>query len=150
MLIAFAAITLISIVLLRFPGPRFAFHKFILSMPGIKRLSRSLNTARMARTLAILIGSGVPLLSALKSAADVLMNVVMRKQLLTVSTEVEQGASLSRALSRSRVFPALFTQMVSSGESSGRLAEMLAKSASALEKSLSREFRLLSVCLNPS
>ena len=121
-------------MMIRYPGPRFAFHGFILGMPGIKRLSRSLNTARMARTLAILIGSGVPLLSALRSASDVLMNVVLRHHLVQASEEVEQGASLSRALSRSRAFPAIFTQMVASGESSGRLAEMLGKSATALEK----------------
>ncbi len=131
------AITMLSfglIVLLRYPGPKYMFHKMILSTPGIKRLSRSLNTARMARTLAILVGSGVPLLSALRSAGDVLVNVVMRSQLKIVSQEVEHGASLSRALSRSKVFPPLFTQMVSSGEASGRLDEMLSKSANALEK----------------
>lgn len=121
-------------VILRYPGPKKSFHGFILTIPGIKRLSRSLNTARMARTLAILIGSGVPLLSALGSAADVLMNVVLKAHLVKASAEVEQGASFSRALSRSGAFPAIFTQMVASGESSGRLDEMLSKSATALEK----------------
>lgn len=121
-------------ILLRYPGPKYGFHKLILALPGIRRLSRSLNTARMARTLAILVGSGVPLLSALGSAADVLVNRVLRSHLNKVSEEVEQGASLSRALIRSRIFPAIFTQMVASGESSGRLDEMLEKSASALEK----------------
>ncbi len=129
-LIALVAAT----ILLRYPGPKYAFHKMILAFPGLRRLSRSLNTARMARTLAILLGSGVPLLSALRSSAEVLVNVVMRAQLIQVSKEVEQGASLSRALSRSKIFPPLFTQMVSSGESSGRLDEMISKAARALEK----------------
>lgn len=62
------------------------------------------------------------------------MNVVMRQHLLAVAQEVEQGASLSRAFARSRLFPPLFTQMVASGESSGRLDDMLEKSASSLEK----------------
>ena len=121
-------------MMIRYPGPKFSFHTMILGTPGIRRLSKSLNTARMARTLAILIGSGVPLLSALKSASDVLMNVVLKSHLVKASEEVEQGASLSRALSRSKIFPALFTQMVASGEASGRLSEMLEKSATALEK----------------
>ena len=121
-------------VMLRYPGPRLAYHRLILATPGVRRLARSLNTARMARTLAILIGSGVPLLSALRSASDVVVNRHMRQHLDRVAAEVEQGASLNRALGRSSVFPALFTQMVASGESSGRLDEMLAKSATALEK----------------
>jgi general secretion pathway protein F len=133
-MLGFLIVLAITLVLLRYPGPKYAFHKMILGFPGLRRLSRSLNTARMARTLAILIGSGVPLLSALRSSSEVLMNVVMRGHLLQASKEVEQGASLSRALSRSKVFPALFTQMVSSGESSGRLDEMISKAARALEK----------------
>jgi general secretion pathway protein F len=132
-LVLFAGIFLFS-VMIRYPGPKFSFHKTILATPGIRRLSKSLNTARMARTLAILIGSGVPLLSALRSASDVLMNVVLKSHLVKASEEVEQGASLSRALSRSKIFPAIFTQMVASGEASGRLSEMLGKSATALEK----------------
>jgi general secretion pathway protein F len=134
LLLGFVIVVFGLSVMIRYPGPRYAFHNLILSIPGVRRLSRSLNTARMARTLAILIGSGVPLLSALRSSAEVLMNVVMREQLILISQEVEQGASLSRAFARSRMFPPLFTQMVSSGESSGRLDEMLSKSASALEK----------------
>lgn len=134
LLAAGMVLTVLLVVLLRLPGPKFAWHSLILSIPGIRRLSRSLNTARMARTLAILIGSGVPILSALRSSAEVLLNVVMRKKLLDVSNEVEQGVSLNRAFSRTGVFPPLFTQMIASGEASGRLPEMLSKSASALEK----------------
>jgi general secretion pathway protein F len=134
MLVVLIALVVLFTIMNRYPGPKHRFHSIILATPGVRRLSRSLNTARMARTLAILIGSGVPLLSALRSAADVIVNVVIRKHLLQASEEVEQGASLSRALSRSKAFPALFTQMVSSGEQSGRLDEMLGKAANALEK----------------
>ncbi|MEA3291249.1 MAG: type II secretion system F family protein, partial [Pseudomonadota bacterium] len=64
-----AAGFLLLAILLRYPKPKYAFHGLLLATPGVKRLSRGLNTARMARTLAILIGSGVPLLSALRSSA---------------------------------------------------------------------------------
>ena len=133
-LIGIAILTVVFAILMKYPGPKYAFHKLILATPGVKRLSRSLNTSRMARTLAILIGSGVPLLSAMRSSSEVVVNRVMRKQLKTAAEEVEQGASLSRSLIRRNVFPALFTQMVASGESSGRLDEMLEKSATALER----------------
>ena len=126
---------LISIaILLQFDRFRYLFHKLILTVPGIRRLSRSLNTSRMARTLSILIGSGVPLISALQSSSEVVLNLVLKKHLQQATVEVEQGASLNRALTRRRSFPPLFTQMVASGESSGRLGEMLEKAASALER----------------
>lgn len=134
MLVLLLGILVALTVVLRFDGPRYAFHKLILAMPGISRLSRSLNTSRMARTLSILIGSGVPLISALRSSAEVVLNRVLKKQLQQATIEVEQGASINRALQRRNSFPPLFTQMVASGESSGRLGEMLEKSASALER----------------
>ncbi|MEM7195367.1 MAG: type II secretion system inner membrane protein GspF [Pseudomonadota bacterium] len=134
LLFAIVVAAILFSIMLRYPGPKYAFHKLILSIPGVRRLSRSMNTSRMARTLAILIGSGVPLLSAMRSSADVVVNRVIRRNLQVAAEEVEQVASLSRALVRRKVFPALFTQMVASGESSGRLDEMLEKSASALER----------------
>ncbi len=134
LLIVLVLIMLSIGILLRFDGPRYMFHRMILATPGVRRLSRSLNTSRMARTLSILIGSGVPLISALRSSADVVLNLVLKRHLQQATTEVEQGASLNRALTRRHSFPPLFTQMVASGESSGRLGEMLEKSAAALER----------------
>ena len=134
MLVLLLGALIILTIVLRFDGPKYAFHKLILALPGISRLSRSLNTSRMARTLSILIGSGVPLISALRSSAEVVLNRVLKKHLQQATEEVEQGASINRALQRRNSFPPLFTQMVASGESSGRLGEMLEKSASALER----------------
>jgi general secretion pathway protein F len=129
-----AGSVLLLVILLRFDKPKFAFHQLILVLPGVRRLSRSLNTSRMARTLSILIGAGVPLISALESSAEVVLNRVLRFHLRQATREVEQGASLNRALLRRQSFPPLFTQMVASGEASGRLGEMLDKSATALER----------------
>lgn len=121
-------------VALRYPGPTLTFHRFILAFPLTRRLSTSLNTSRMARTLSILIGSGVPLISAIRSSSEVVTNLVMRKGLEVTAEEVQQGASLSRSLARSKLFPPLLIQMVASGESSGRLDSMLEKSATSLER----------------
>ncbi len=121
-------------IAMRKPGPKFAFHRFILRFPLTKRLSTSLNTSRMARTMSILIGSGVPLISAIKSSAEVVSNLVIRKGLEVTAEEVQQGASLSRSLARSKLFPPLLTQMVASGEASGRLDAMLEKAATSLER----------------
>lgn len=132
--IALLMVGFVISVALRYPGPKLAFHRFILAFPLTRRLSTSLNTSRMARTLSILIGSGVPLISAIRSSAEVVSNLVMRKGLEVTAEEVQQGASLSRSLARSKLFPPLLTQMVASGESSGRLDSMLEKSATSLER----------------
>ena len=121
-------------MVMRLPGPQLAFHRFILRFPPSKRLSTSLNTSRMARTMSILIGSGVPLISALKSSSQVITNRVLRNALEVTAEEVQQGASLSRSLARSKLFPPLLIQMVASGESSGKLDAMLEKSATSLER----------------
>ena len=125
---------LIFSIAMRKPGPQLAFHRFILRFPLTRRLSTSLNTSRMARTMSILIGSGVPLISAIKSSAEVVSNQIIRKALEATAEDVQQGASLSRSLARSKLFPPLLTQMVASGEASGRLDAMLEKAATSLER----------------
>jgi general secretion pathway protein F len=127
----------------RDPKKRYIFHKMLLTMPGIRRLSRTLNTARMARTLAIMTGSGVPLLSAMRATEGVVSNLVLRGNLSDAAEEVSEGVSISRALGKSQNFPPLMTQMVASGESSGQLDHMLDKAASALERELEARIAVL-------
>lgn len=121
---------------LRLPGPRLRFHALLLRLPGIRRLSRGLNTARMARTLAIMVGSGVPLLNAMQAAGEVLGNLVLRRALEAAAMEVREGVSLHRALARSGQFPPILVQMVASGEASGQLGEMLEKAAVTHEREM--------------
>ncbi len=131
------------VFLLRDPKKRYVFHKLLLSMPGVRRLSKTLNTARMARTLAIMTGSGVPLLSAMRATEGVVGNLVLRANLSDAAEEVSEGVSISRALGKSQNFPPLLTQMVASGESSGQLDHMLDKAASALERELEARIAVL-------
>jgi len=122
---------------------RFKLHGLFLKTPGIRRLSRGVNTARMSRTLAIMAGSGVPFLSAIRASEGVMSNLVLRKNLADAAAEVAEGVSIHRALARSGNFPPLLTQMVASGEQSGRLGEMLEKAANALERELESRIAVL-------
>lgn len=130
-------------LLLRQPQVRYALHGAYLRMPGIRRLTRGVNSARMARTLAILAGSGVPLLSAMRSCEGVIGNLVLRGNLRDAAAEVAEGVSINKALARSGNFPPLLVQMVASGETSGRLDEMLDKAATALERELESRIAVL-------
>ena len=139
----FVALVVVLGMLLRRPHVRYQWHRLLLTLPGVRRLSRTLNSARMARTLAIMVGSGVPLLSSMRATAEVVGNRVLRQALERAAAEVAEGASVSRALRRTRRFPPLLLQMVASGESSGRLPQMLDKAATAMERELESRIAVL-------
>ena len=123
-------------LLFRQPGPKLALHRFMLGMPLLGSIVRNLNTSTMARTLAIMSGSGVPLLTAMSASSQVVNNLAMRQAMEQARNDVGEGMSLSKALKKSQLFPPLLTQMVASGEASGRLDQMLEKSAQVQENEL--------------
>jgi general secretion pathway protein F len=115
-------------------GPRRRFHRFLLRLPIIARLTRGVNTARFTRTLSILAGSGVPILEALKISAEVVENVPMREAITEATVRVREGASISKSLAASRLFPPMMIHLISSGETGGKLEEMLSRAASGQER----------------
>ncbi len=115
-------------------GPRRRYHNILLRLPIVGRLTRGVNTARFTRTLSILAGSGVPILEALKISAEVIENLPMRDAVLEASLRVREGASISKSLAASRLFPPMMIHLISSGEAGGRLEEMLSRSAAGQER----------------
>ncbi len=115
-------------------APRRRFHSALLRMPIIGRLARGVNTARFTRTLSILAGSGVPILEALKISAEVVENLPMRDAILEATLRVREGASISKSLNASKLFPPMMIHLVSSGEAGGRLEEMLSRAAAGQER----------------
>jgi len=105
------------------------WHFWLLGLPIIGRLERSRNAAQLASTLAILGGSGVPILVALDAAQGVVSNLPMRDALERAARAVQEGAALSRALGASGLFPPVMVHLIASGEASGRLPETLASAA---------------------
>ena len=115
-------------------GPRRSYHSTLLRLPIIGRLSRGVNTARFTRTLSILAGSGVPILDALKISAEVIENLPMRDAVLEATLRVREGASISKSLDLSKLFPPMMIHLISSGEAGGRLEEMLSRAAAGQER----------------
>jgi len=120
--------------LLRQEGPRKKYHQLVLRMPVFGKLSRGINTARFTRTFSILAGSGVPILEALKISAEVVENLPMRMAVNEASLRVREGASISKSLGASRLFPPIMMHMIASGEAGGRLEEMLSRTADYQER----------------
>lgn len=115
-------------------GPKRRYHRLLLRLPIISRLTRGVNTARFTRTLSILAGSGVPILDALNISAEVIENVPMREAVLDATLRVREGASISKSLAASKLFPPMMIHLVSSGEAGGKLEEMLSRAADGQER----------------
>jgi len=120
--------------LLQNDGPKRKYHQLLLRLPIISKLTRGINTARFTQTLSILAGSGVPILESLKIAAQVVVNLPMREAVQEASLRIREGAMISKSLANSKLFPPMTTHLISSGEASGRLEEMLAHAAKNQER----------------
>jgi general secretion pathway protein F len=121
---------------LRNPDARRRFHGFLLRLPLVGRLVRGFNTARFTRTFSILTGSAVPVLEALRIAGQVVSNLPMREAVESAAQRVREGAPIGRSLGQSRVFPPMTIHLISSGESSGELEDMLERAAISQEREL--------------
>lgn len=120
--------------LLKRPGFRLRVDDAILRLPLLGRIIRDVHAARMARTLSIMIGSGLPMMEGLMITARTVHNRVLRAATDRMVASIREGGSLSSAMRRAGVFPATLLYMAGSGENSGRLAPMLERAADYLER----------------
>jgi len=120
--------------LLKKDGPKRKYHHLLLRLPLVSKLTRGINTARFTQTLSILAGAGVPILESLHIASQVVVNLPMREAVEEAALRIREGAMISRSLAASKLFPPMTTHLISSGEASGRLEEMLAHAAKNQER----------------
>jgi type IV pilus assembly protein PilC len=122
----------------------------VLHLPVAGRLVRKVAVARLARTLASQLSSGVSVLEALASASRTAGNDVIEKAILDSRESVARGVDISTALSRHSVLPPLVGNMVGVGEQTGKLDEMLAKVADFFERESEAEIEGLLRALEPA
>jgi type IV pilus assembly protein PilC len=106
-------------------GQQARFDRMLLRLPMLGQVARKFATSQMARTLATLLGGGLPLVNALDIAAKSVGNQFMAKQLGIVSGRVREGESFAAALEARHAFPEVAVKMAEVGESTGALQEML-------------------------
>lgn len=136
LLLSIIGVLVIFSWLLRNEDYRRRYHRFQLSLPLVGRLVRGMNTGRFARTFSILTASGVAVLEALRISAQVVSNLPMREAVDEAAARVREGASISSALERSGYFPPMTVHLIASGESSGKLEEMLERAAINQEREI--------------
>ena len=122
--------------LLKRDDVRLRFDGWLLRLPLLGRVLRDLHAARMSRTLAIMLDSGLPLIEGLAITARTVGNRVLRAATDTMVTAIDEGGSMSSAMKRAGVFPPTLIYMTGSGENSGRLAPMLDRAADYLEREI--------------
>ncbi|MEA3045661.1 MAG: ral secretion pathway protein [Sphingomonadales bacterium] len=115
-------------------GIRMKFDRVLLRLPLVGRLIRDLHAARMARTLATMVSSRLPLLEGLRLTTGTVHNRVLRAASADIAESIRTGGSLSGALKRAGIFPPLLVYLAASGEASGKLDVMLERAADYLDR----------------
>ncbi len=137
------------------------WHTFLLRVPLLGRMIRSKESAQLAATLSILVGSGVPVLTALQAGAGVVGNLPMREALERATVAVREGSGLSRALmaqqtpqagskSRPALFPPVMVHLIASGEASGRLTQTLDAAARQQQRDVETRTAAFAAIIEPA
>ncbi len=116
------------------PQGHYQLDKLLLNLPVIGDVLRKGAVARFCRTFSTLTAAGVPILESLDTVAETSGNVVIEQVILTCKGSISQGMTLTQPLEESQIFPVMVTQMISIGEQTGSLEEMLSKIADFYEE----------------
>ena len=123
----------------RTPAQRRTFHRFVLTLPWLGEAVRKFATSQMARTLATLLGGGIPLVNAIEIAGRSMSNRHLATELEDVRRRVQEGQSLAAAMRERASFPDVAIKMVEVGESTGALQEMLNSLADFYDEEIETE-----------
>ena len=148
-LLAAVAAFVLTRLSLRQPAVREQWDAAWLRLPVVGALERGYNAAQCARTLALLIGAGVPMLKALQTAADTLPNTALRADLVEAQALVREGAPLGKALAYRQRLPGLLSMFARLGEQTGELPQMLQRAAQQLSNEVQRKALYWATLLEP-
>lgn len=122
---------------------------FKLNAPLFKGMFRKMYMARFSRTGQVLLSTGVPMLDMLRISSDAVNNVIISEGIIRAADKVKDGKALSASLSNEEYFLTMVPQMIKIGEQSGKIDEMMGKTAQVYEDELDEEIRALSTAIEP-
>ncbi len=128
---------------------RHFFAETSLKLPLIGDLIAKTASARMARTLATLVSSGVSLIEAIEIVSETMSNLLFKEALQKTSEDVAMGSTLSECIERSKLFPPLVAQMINIGEETGELDKMLEKLADYYDEEVETATAKVMAALEP-
>lgn len=121
-----------------------------IKLPVIKNLYENIYMYRFSRVMSMLVGTGVPLLEALKIAATTMNNGIYERSIARIIGQVEKGVPLSVQLSKDPIFPQLIGQMAAVGEETGQLDNVFSKVADYYEDASEQMVRTVSTLIEPA
>jgi type IV pilus assembly protein PilC len=131
------------------PGQRTRIDRMLLEVPWAGETIRKFGTSQLARTLATLLGGGIPLVNALDIASRAMTNRYLAAELTDVTRSVREGESFAAGLRTRAVFPDVAIKMVEVGESTGALQEMLNSLAEFYEEEIETEVARFITLIEP-
>jgi len=131
------------------PEGRVQWHRIVLRLPRIGDLTTRIETARFTRTLGTMLRSGVPVLGALAVVGEMMTNQVVARAVERLAESVRRGHTLAAGMAEQAVFPSLAVHMVRVGEETGRLEDMLLKTAETFEADVRTELKRFIGLLEP-
>ncbi|CAN5881567.1 type II secretion system F family protein [soil metagenome] len=135
---------------LRRPGSRVRFDRWTLSIPVLGPIAQKFATSQAARTLATLLGGGIPLVNAIDVAARSIQNKYLAQELTAAAQQVREGRALALALDDSGSFPDVAIKMVEVGEQTGALQEMLNSLADFYDEEIETNLGRFITVIEPS
>jgi len=127
----------------------FWFDKFKLSVPVVRTMFRSLYISRSLQTMGQLINAGVPMLDTLSITADISGNAMFRGVWKKVHAAVKQGRKITQALQKDETLPRAVVQMISAGEESGKLGEVLDEISAYYQRQLKDQIKAVTSMIEP-
>jgi len=149
LVVIFVCIVILFLMVRNTRKVRLYLDKFKLKLPLIGSLVKKVALARFATTFSILISSGIPVITALKLAQEVVQNRMIEIALNKAILAVEQGDTLADALKRTKMFPELIIQMTFTGEKTGMLDVMLKKVARFYDSQVKLASKNLTTMIEP-
>jgi len=120
-----------------------------IKLPIFGQIAHKICLARFTRTLASLIRSGVPILEVLQIVANTVGNVVMEKAIRVAAGDIERGEGISAALGKHPVFPIMIIRMVTAGEQTGKIENMLERISDFLDDEIQTTLSGLTSLIEP-
>ncbi|TAL65628.1 MAG: type II secretion system protein GspF [Legionella sp.] len=115
-----------------------AWHRFILKLPIVSYLVKTINVARYIHTFGILFAAGVSVLETMRVSASLITNVVMRQAFDTATLRVREGSGISEALKETHYISPMAIHLIASGEKSGQISNMMERAANHLDNEVKR------------
>jgi type IV pilus assembly protein PilC len=129
---------------------RFLFDGWKLRIPFLGNLITKYAVAGFSRTFATVLGSGIPIVESLKMSVGTLNNQVLERRLLEAVVRVEEGTMLSVAIEKTKIMPPIALRMLSVGETTGGLEEMLGEISDYFEEEIDRNLHILTTAVEPA